>query len=88
MELGRRQVLFHVVGCEGSRLDPDPTGRVLAQGQPLGAAPVLRESGWSPALRGWGGSWVSPAPGPSRRRSARRRCCGWRSPWAPGSRSE
>lgn len=27
MELGRRQV-FHVVGCEGSRLDPNPTERV------------------------------------------------------------
>lgn len=78
MELGRRQV-FHVVGCEGSRLDPDPTGRVLAQCQPLGAAPVPRESGWS---------CLSPAPGPSRRTSARRRCCGWRSPWAPGCHSE
>lgn len=87
MELGRRQV-FHVVGCEGSRLDPDPTGRVLAQCQPLGAAPVPRESSWSWALRGWGGSRVSPDPGPSRRMSARQRCCVWRSPWAPSCRLE
>lgn len=39
VELGRRQV-FLVVNGEGSRLDPGPTGRVLAPHQPLGAAPV------------------------------------------------
>lgn len=31
MDLGRRQEVFLAVDCEGSRLDPDPTGRVLAQ---------------------------------------------------------
>ena len=30
-DLGRRQEVFLTVDCEGSRLDPDPTGRVLAQ---------------------------------------------------------